>query len=111
MFTFGMVVMLTALMLSLVLAQSPHHHRSKDKPSIFRHDPVNNRLLIHPRLVGGRLIRLTLKQNQQIVLSDDLSAISTETVYGLDLNQLAKGKYVIELLTVEQQIWEEITVE
>lgn len=112
MFTFGMVVILTALMLSLLLAQPPQQNYHGKKKSIFRRDPATNRLLIHPKSVGERLLRLTLKQDQKIVLSDDLSHISADTVYGLDLNRLRKGRYTVELWTGdEENIQEEILVE
>ena len=113
MFTFGMVVILTALMLSLVMAQPPQqkYHGNKKK-SIFRRDPATNRLFIHPKSVGERLLRLTLKQDQQIVLSDDLSQIAADAVYDLDLNQLNKGRYTLELWTEkDKNIREEILVE
>ncbi|MFK7931879.1 MAG: hypothetical protein AB8G22_00125 [Saprospiraceae bacterium] len=113
MFTFGMVVILTALMLSLVMAQPPQQkYHGNEKKSIFRRDPASNRLLIHPKSVGERLLRLTLRQNQKIVLSDDLSQISADAVYGLDLSQLNKGKYIVELITAKKEnIQEEILVD
>ncbi|MEL7021305.1 MAG: hypothetical protein AAGK47_06855 [Bacteroidota bacterium] len=114
MFTFGMVVILTALMLSLVMAQPAQHqpqYGNKQK-SIFRRDLATNRLLIHSQSVGARLLRLTLRKEHRVVLSDDLSRIAADAVYDLDLSQLTKGRYVVELLTVqEENIREEILVE
>jgi len=76
--------------------------RTIDK--IFYQDLTKNALLIDFKAIQAQLTNIQIKQQNKILLNDQVSDLSSKTIYEIDLMNYNKGDYTILLITSQQKI-------
>ena len=114
MFVLCLVIILTATILSLANSENVSQlgfqgtYVSTSPPlqamdKIFYQDITNNVLLIDFKAIQERLIMVQIKQYNNIVLNDQVSDLSKNIIYEVDLTKYSKGDYTITLTTSLQK--------
>lgn len=114
MFVLCLVIILTATIFSLANSENVsqlgfqstytntnHSPRSIDK--IFYQDATNNVILIDFKAIQEQLINVQIKQNNKVILNDQVSDLSKNIIYEVDLIKYNKGDYTIILTTSLQK--------
>jgi len=71
--------------------------------TIFYRDATNNVLLIDFKAIKEQLTNVQIKLNNKIVLNDQVSDLSKNTIYEVDLIKYGKGEYTVILTTSLQK--------
>ena len=80
----------------------------ENTPNIFFADSENNILFIDFALLSNKVQQIKVKRKKKVVLSKNTKAISAHAIYELHLEDLKKGKYIIELHTENQSIIQKV---
>ncbi len=67
--------------------------------NIFFTDTENNILFIDFEVIEDHLIKVNLRSDNDLVMNDNVSNLSSDTIYEIDLNAIKEGVYTIELVT------------
>ncbi|MFK7981687.1 MAG: hypothetical protein AB8G86_17015 [Saprospiraceae bacterium] len=79
--------------------------------NIFYKDPDNNILLIDFKEVSSKLLKITVKQTEQLLMEDSVGNLAIDSIYEVDMNTYGKGAFIITLVTTEdKEIVEEIII-
>jgi len=70
---------------------------------IFYQDITSNTLLIDFKAIQAQLSTIQIKQHNKIVLDDQVSDLSKNIIYEIDLMDYSKGNYTIILTTSQQK--------
>lgn len=112
MFVLCLVIILTATVLSLANSDSINHLELQginalsyplSDGTIF-HKDKHNRLLIDFKAVKAKLVQVQIAKNNNVLLSDPVSDLSTNIIYEVDLNKYGKGTYTVTLTTSQQKV-------
>jgi len=74
---------------------------------IFYKDHDNNILLIDFKEIDTKLTLISVIRNEEILLEENVSNFSKDSIYELDLNTYATGDYKVTLTTEGNEIIEE----
>ena len=110
--TFILVTILTSLLLS---EKKPSLQISGEfgtmdfflRGKIFYKDHDNNILLIDFKEIDTKLTLISVIRNEEILLEENVSNFSKDSIYELDLNTYATGDYKVTLTTEGNEIIEE----
>ena len=72
--------------------------------NIFFTDAENDILFLDFALLSDKIQSIVIKRKKKTILQEDTSNVASHSIYELDLQNLKKGKYIIELHTESQQI-------
>ena len=107
------LVLTTCMFCSLTIFASNSNNPSTDYPptdktetsvfsKLFMSDYDNSMLFIDFQVVNIKFTKLTIFQNDDIVIEEDISDLSTSTIYEVNFDQLNKSHtYVLKLETVD----------
>ena len=114
MFVLCLIIILTTTMISLANSENVGQlgfqstYTNTTTPlraidTIFYRDATNNVLLIDFKAIKEQLTNVQIKLNNKIVLNDQVSDLSKNTIYEVDLIKYGKGEYTVILTTSLQK--------